>query len=168
MAKAKVKTKKKTKAKIAPRAKVKVKAKPKPKRKAHAKTKVHAKTKTNTKKAVKAPALSLVSKQTVTVQQVAKFVTPLDDRLIVQVVQGEKRTAGGLYIPDSVETSTGNNTGTVLAVGRGHRDNKGRVRPMDVKVGDQVLFSSYAGSKLNLSGVELTILRESELMGVMS
>ncbi|MFZ4403825.1 MAG: co-chaperone GroES [Pseudobdellovibrionaceae bacterium] len=94
------------------------------------------------------------------------FVTPLDDRLIVQVEEKERRTAGGLYIPDSVSTQEAFLRGKVLAVGRGHRDNKGRIKTMDVKKGDVVLFSQFSGSKMDLQNTEFTILRESDVMGV--
>jgi chaperonin GroES len=94
------------------------------------------------------------------------FVTPLDDRLIVEVASGETMTAGGLYIPASVTDVSGNAKGTVLVAGRGHRDGKGHVHPMDVKSGDTVLFAQYAGSKLNLQGKDLVILRETEILGI--
>ena len=94
------------------------------------------------------------------------FVTPLDDRLIVEVASGETMTAGGLYIPASVTDVSGNTKGTVLVAGRGHRDGKGHVRPMDVKSGDTVLFAQYAGSKLKLQGKDLVIMLENEILGI--
>lgn len=96
------------------------------------------------------------------------FVTPLDDRMIVQTSGADKMTAGGLYIPDTVADVSGNLQGTVVAVGRGHVSKKGHLTPMDVKVGDKVVFSAYAGSKINLQNEDLVILRESEVMGVVS
>lgn len=93
------------------------------------------------------------------------FVTPLDDRLIVEISSGEKRTAGGLYIPETSNV-TGQFKGKVLAAGRGHRDTKGRLRPMDVKAGDIVLFAEFSGSKINLMGQDFQILRESEVLGI--
>lgn len=96
------------------------------------------------------------------------FVTPLDDRLIVQTSGADKMTAGGLYIPDTVADVSGNMQGTVVAVGRGHMSPKGHLRLMDVQVGDKVVFSEYAGSKINLQNEDLVILRESEVMGVVS
>ncbi len=95
-----------------------------------------------------------------------QFLTPLDDRLIVEIASAERMTAGGLYIPDSASDLSGNFQGTVLVAGRGHRDPKGRVRPMDVKSGDSVLFSEFSGSKINLLGKEVLILRESEILGI--
>ncbi|MEZ0392336.1 MAG: hypothetical protein ACAH59_08985 [Pseudobdellovibrionaceae bacterium] len=94
------------------------------------------------------------------------FLTPLDDRLIVETASDERITAGGLYIPDTVADLSGNFKGRVLIAGRGHRDEKGRLRPMDVKTGDTVLFAEYSGSKLELLGKEVRILRESEILGI--
>ncbi|WP_413558727.1 co-chaperone GroES [Bdellovibrio sp. HCB209] len=94
------------------------------------------------------------------------FVTPLDDRLIVQTSGSERVTAGGLFIPDTVADMSGNLHGTVVAVGRGHVNKKGHLRPMELKVGDKVVFSQYSGSKINLQNEELVILRETEVMGV--
>ncbi len=94
-----------------------------------------------------------------------KYLTPLDDRLIVQLEKGVKMTAGGLYIPDTVEAA-GNFRGKVLAVGRGHLNKKGHTRPMDVKAGDMILFSEQAGTKTSLEGFDVKILRESEVLGI--
>lgn len=96
------------------------------------------------------------------------FLTPLDDRLLVKVSDMERKTAGGLYIPDTVADVSGNLEGVVIAAGRGHRDNKGRLRPLDVKVGDRVIFSSYTGNKIELQGQSVVILREAEVMGVVN
>ena len=90
---------------------------------------------------------------------------PLDDRIVIQIKNFEKRTAGGLYIPETADVS-GNFQGTVLAVGQGHKNKKGKLRPMDVKPGDEVLFDQHAGSKLTLNGEEVRILRESEVLGI--
>lgn len=96
------------------------------------------------------------------------FVTPLDDRLLVRISGSEKMTAGGLYIPDTVSDVSGNLQGQVVAVGRGHRGGKGHLRPMDVRVGDKVVFPEFAGSKIKILNEDLVILRESEVMGVVS
>ena len=127
-------------------------------------------------KSTKKPALQAKKKKTAqkkTIPVVAKkssnwtaILTPLDDRLIIEVTEGERRTAGGLIIPDTV-SMTGNFQGKVVLVGRGHRDNKGRIRPMDVKPGDTVLFSEHSGSKIEVMGSELKILRESEILGIL-
>lgn len=96
----------------------------------------------------------------------SNFVTPLDDRLMVQLAGAEKMTAGGLYIPDTVADVSGNLQGFVVSVGRGHRNRKGHVRPMDLKVGDKILFSEYAGTKLKIQNQDVLILRESDVLGV--
>lgn len=113
-------------------------------------------------------AVQAASKPAKTIKSVdlKNFVTPLDDRLIVQVEEVDRMTAGGLYIPDTVSDSRTYFQGTILAVGRGHRDIKGRLKPMDVKVGDQILFDSISGAKLTYQSVDLKILRETDVMGV--
>ncbi len=94
------------------------------------------------------------------------FLTPLDDRLIVQLAERERKTAGGLFIPDTVADVSGNLEGVVVAAGRGHLDKKGRIRPMDVKVGDRVIFPQYSGAKIEIPGTDVVILRESDVMGL--
>lgn len=96
-----------------------------------------------------------------------QIVSPLDDRVLIQVESTEMRTPGGLYIPETANIN-GNYQGAVVAVGRGHRDKKGRVRPLDVQVGDQVLFGQYAGSTIEIDGEELKIVRESEILGTVT
>ncbi len=98
----------------------------------------------------------------------SEFLTPLDDRLIVQMSEQERKTAGGLYIPDTVGDVSGNRQGVAVSVGRGHRDPQGRIRSMDVKLGDRVVFPEYAGSKIELLGETLVLLRESEVMGILT
>lgn len=93
---------------------------------------------------------------------------PLDDRVLVALGETEKMTAGGLYIPATVSDVSGNLKGTVVAVGRGHQNKKGHVKNMDVQVGDEVLFSEYAGSKVKLDNSELVMLRETEILGIVS
>lgn len=125
------------------------------------------------KKAVaKKPVKKIIAKAPV-VKKITKivlndFVTPLDNRIIVQVEPGERVTAGGLIIPDTVEGEVGHKKGRVLAVGRGHRDSKGKIKPMDVQVGDQILFQGHGGSKLTYQSVDLLILRETDVMGVIN
>lgn len=95
-----------------------------------------------------------------------QFISPLDDRILVQVDRAEKITAGGLIIPDTAEIS-GNLKGKVVAVGRGHRNKHGKIHPMELKVGDQVLISSYVGDQIDILSHEVKILRESEVLGVL-
>lgn len=96
----------------------------------------------------------------------AMVLSPLDDRILVQVKNEERMTAGGLFIPDSAAVS-GNKKGTVVAVGRGHVSKKGHLHPVELQVGDQVLFAEYSGSKIQSQGVELIVLRESEVLGIL-
>jgi chaperonin GroES len=98
----------------------------------------------------------------------SNFVTPLDDRLLVQISGAEKMTPGGLYIPDTVADVSGNLEGFVVAAGRGHVNKKGHLCPLDVKVGDRIVFSEFAGTKVKIQNLDLLILRESEVMGVVS
>lgn len=118
------------------------------------------------KKPAAKPIVKTVVTKTVKPSDLKNFVTPLDDRLIVQVEDQNRMTAGGLYIPDTVADARTFFKGVILAVGRGHRDVKGRVRPMDVKVGDKILFNSISGTKLTYQTVDLKILRETDVMGV--
>lgn len=96
----------------------------------------------------------------------SKAITPLADRLVIRVVQGERVTAGGLIIPEMVNTALGHLKGEVLAVGMGAKNKKGSLRPLDVQKGDIVLFAEYAGSKIIFNSEELQIIRESDVMGI--
>lgn len=96
-----------------------------------------------------------------------KAVTPLGDRLVVRVVKSERVTPGGLIIPDSVgSVAVGYLKAEVLAVGHGGKNKKGYIKPLDVKVGDTVLFAEYAGTKINFNSEELQIIHESDVMGI--
>ncbi len=92
--------------------------------------------------------------------------SPLDDRVLVERNGVAERTAGGLFIPDMVTERP--NEGTVLAVGRGGRDKKGRLRPLDVRVGDKVMFTKWTGSECSIGEKELVILHESDIYGIVS
>ncbi|MBX7231273.1 MAG: co-chaperone GroES [Bdellovibrionales bacterium] len=94
--------------------------------------------------------------------------TPLDDRLALSLKKIELRTPGGLFIPATATITEGLKQGEVIAVGSGHKDKKGKIRPMDVKIGDQVLYSNYAGSTITFMEQEIIILRESDILGVVS
>ena len=96
------------------------------------------------------------------------WVTPLDDRVLVQLISTERTTPGGLYIPDTVADVSGNFQGKVVSVGRGHLDKKGKVRPLDVCKGDQVVFSQFSGSKIEFQGNTLIFIRESEVLGIVN
>ena len=107
------------------------------------------------------------SKATITARAIEKLI-PLDDRIVVEVALGEKMTAGGLYIPDTVSDVSGNHKGKVIAIGRGRQDKKGKIHALDVKAGDQILFDEYAGTKIQLNQTDYVILRESEVLGIVS
>ena len=89
---------------------------------------------------------------------------PLQDRLIVKRLPEEEKTAGGIIIPDSAKEKPAQ--GEVVAVGSGKVLENGKVRPLDVKVGDRILFGKYAGSEIKVGGEEQLILREDEILGV--
>ncbi len=93
--------------------------------------------------------------------------TPLDDRILVSVEGPAETTAGGIIIPGSV-TMERPNRGKVIASGRGRRNKKGKVRPLDVGVGDTVLFTDYAGTKVEIEGQELLILREEDVLAIVT
>ena len=114
-------------------------------------------------KTVAAPAMKFESSKAPKSSGMKRF-SPLDDRIVIERVVGEEKTAGGLYIPDSAQEKP--TTGRVVAVGRGHRDAKGRIRPCDVKVGDTVLFTAWSGAEIELDGAKYVIMREPDLLGV--
>ena len=91
-------------------------------------------------------------------------ITPLDDRILVKPLDAEETTAGGIVIPDTAQEKP--QRGTIVAVGNGRLlDGGSRVAP-SVKAGETVLFGKYAGSEVKVDGVEHTIMRESEILGV--
>lgn len=92
-------------------------------------------------------------------------IRPLRDRIIVERVEEETTTAGGIIIPDSAKEKP--QQGIVKAVGNGKVTEDGTVLPMDVKVGDRILFGKYAGSEVKIAGVEYQIMREEDILGVL-
>ena len=92
-------------------------------------------------------------------------VRPLHNRLIVQRIEGEAKTAGGIIIPDSAKEKP--TEGRVIAAGPGKRDDKGKMVAMDVKKGDRVLFSKYGGSEVTLDGEEMLIISEDDVLAVL-
>ncbi|HVK62282.1 MAG TPA: co-chaperone GroES [Bdellovibrionales bacterium] len=94
--------------------------------------------------------------------------SPLDDRIVVEEIGASNRTPGGLYIPDTMAESDRPREGRVLAVGRGHREKKGRLRPLDVQLGDIVLFEKYVGSTISIADTDFMVLRESNILGIIS
>ena len=89
---------------------------------------------------------------------------PLHDRILVRRVGAEERTSGGIIIPDTAKEKPVE--GDVFAVGPGARDQTGRIIPLDVKVGDHVLFGKWAGTDVLIEGEERLILKESDILGV--
>jgi chaperonin GroES len=91
-------------------------------------------------------------------------IRPVQDRIVVRRVAEEEKTKGGIIIPDSAKEKPAE--GEVVAVGPGKANEKGVVRPLDVKKGDRVLFGKYSGNEIKLEGVEHIILREDEVLGI--
>ena len=91
-------------------------------------------------------------------------IRPLQDRVIVKRVQEEEKTKGGIIIPDTAKEKPVE--GQILAVGNGKILEDGKVRPLDIKVGDRVLFGKYSGQTVKVKGDELLVMREEDIMGV--
>ena len=91
-------------------------------------------------------------------------IRPLQDRIVVKRLEGESQTKGGIIIPDTAKEKP--IEGKVLAVGNGKVLEDGKVRPLDVKAGDRILFSKYAGTEVKVEGQELLVMREEDLMAV--
>ena len=89
---------------------------------------------------------------------------PLHDRVLVKRVEEEAKTKGGIIIPDTAKEKP--MQGEVLAVGPGARDEKGELVPLDVKVGDRILFGKWSGTEVKMDGEELLIMKESDIMGI--
>jgi chaperonin GroES len=89
---------------------------------------------------------------------------PLGGRVVVEPIEQEEITAGGIVLPDTAKEKP--QRGKVLSVGPGDRDDKGNYVPMDVKTGDTVLFAKYAGTEIKIDGKKLLILRESDLLAI--
>jgi chaperonin GroES len=91
-------------------------------------------------------------------------IRPLQDRVIVKRVEEEEKTKGGIIIPDTAKEKP--IEGKVIAVGKGKANEEGKLKPLDVKKGDHVLFGKYAGTEIKLDGVDHLILREDDILGV--
>ena len=89
---------------------------------------------------------------------------PLHDRVLIEVLDGEEKTSGGIIIPDTAKEKP--QEGKVVAVGSGTRTDDGKVLPMDVKVGDYVLFGKWSGTEVKIDGKEYSIMKESDIMGI--
>ena len=91
---------------------------------------------------------------------------PLHDRVLVRRVEAEEKSAGGIIIPDTAKEKP--QEGEVIAVGKGKKNEEGKVFPLDVQDGDRILFGKYAGTEIKIDGEELLIMREEEVLGVLS
>ncbi len=89
---------------------------------------------------------------------------PLHDRVVVRRIEADQKTAGGIIIPDSAQEKP--SEGEVVAVGEGARDDDGDRIPLDVKVGDRVLFGKWSGTEVKIDGEDLLIMKESDIMGI--
>ncbi|MBX7144394.1 MAG: co-chaperone GroES [Oligoflexia bacterium] len=94
-----------------------------------------------------------------------KKIRPLQDRLIVERLEGEEKTASGLYIPETAKEKP--QQGRVIAVGKGRVQEDGTVRPLDLKEGDRILFGKYSGTEIKVDGSEYLIMREDDVLGVL-
>ncbi len=92
-------------------------------------------------------------------------IRPLQDRIIVERIEEETKTAGGIIIPDTVSKEKPQE-GKVIAAGKGKVTPEGKVLPLDIKEGDRVLFGKYAGSEIKVDGKEYLIMREDDILGV--
>ena len=90
---------------------------------------------------------------------------PLHDRVVVRRIDAEEKTRGGIIIPDTAKEKP--QEGEVIAVGSGTLNDKGELRPLDVKAGDRILFGKWSGTEVKLDGEELLIMKESDIMGVL-
>jgi chaperonin GroES len=89
---------------------------------------------------------------------------PLHDRVLIEVLEGEEKTAGGIIIPDTAKEKP--QEGKVVAIGSGFRTEDGKIIPMDVKIGDTVLFGKWSGTEVKIDGKEYSIMKESDIMGI--
>ena len=90
---------------------------------------------------------------------------PLGDRVLVKRVEEEEKTKGGIIIPDTAKEKP--QEGKVVATGPGARDESGKIHPLDVKVGDKILFGKYSGSEIKMNGEEHLIMREDDILGIL-
>ncbi|MDE2488623.1 MAG: co-chaperone GroES [Alphaproteobacteria bacterium] len=90
---------------------------------------------------------------------------PLGDRVLVRRVEEEEKTRGGIIIPDTAKEKP--QEGEVIAVGPGARDEAGKIQPLDVKVGDRILFGKWSGTEVKLQGEDLLIMKETDILGVL-
>src|SRR5207248_6083882 len=96
----------------------------------------------------------------------AQKLTPLHDRVVIKRIEEQETVRGGIIIPDSAKEKP--QEGEVIAVGKGKSNDEGKVFPLDVKEGDRVLFGKYSGTEIKIDGEEFLIMREEEVLGILS
>src|ERR1041385_2710478 len=105
----------------------------------------------------------------ITVQQALRRISmkfrPLHDRVVVKRIDAEEKTSGGIIIPDTAKEKP--SQGEIVAVGPGGRDEAGKLIPIDLKVGERVLFGKWSGTEVKIDNVDLLIMKESDIMGVL-
>jgi chaperonin GroES len=89
---------------------------------------------------------------------------PLHDRILVRRIEADEKTAGGIIIPDTAKEKP--QEGEVIGVGPGARDESGQLRPLDVRVGDRILFGKWSGTEVKIGGEDLIIMKESDILGI--
>src|SRR5205814_9802168 len=105
------------------------------------------------------------TKSSVTFEEVPMKFRPLHDRVVVKRIDAEAKSAGGIIIPDTAQEKP--SQGEIVAVGPGGRDEAGKLIPIDLEVGDRVLFGKWSGTEVKLDGVDYLIMKESDIMGVL-
>ena len=91
---------------------------------------------------------------------------PLHDRVVVERLDSDEKTAGGIIIPDSAQEKP--MQGKILAIGSGARDETGKIQPLDVKEGDTILFGKWSGTEVKIDGKDLLFMKESDIMGIIN
>ena len=89
---------------------------------------------------------------------------PIGDRIVIELVESEEKTASGIVLPDTAKEKP--QEGKVVAVGKGKVNDDGKITPLDIKVNDRILFGKYSGSEINIDGEEHLIMREDDILGV--
>src|ERR1700689_4798869 len=105
-------------------------------------------------------------RRTGSTRRIAMKFRPLHDRVVVERIDPEAKSAGGIIIPDTAQEKP--SQGEIIAVGPGGRDENGKLIPIDIKVGDRVLFGKWSGTEVKIDGVEFLIMKESDIMGVLT
>src|SRR6476620_4965098 len=112
---------------------------------------------------LRAPFNQKVQTDQLVMEDTMKF-RPLHDRVVVKRIDAEAKSAGGIIIPDTAQEKP--SQGEVVAVGPGGRDEAGKLIPIDIKVGDRVLFGKWSGTEVKIDGQDLLIMKESDIMGI--